>query len=49
MTTAFGRRRDVVDEVLYPEEALAFLRETRYDPDARRGFECLSTSFYWSD
>ena len=38
-----------MDEVLYPEKALAFLRQMRYDPHARRGFECLSTSFHWSD
>ena len=38
-----------MDEVLYPEEALAFLRQMRFDPTARRGFECLSTSFHWSD
>lgn len=38
-----------MDEMLFPEEALAFLRETRHDPDARRGFECLTTSFHWSD
>ncbi|HEV3343025.1 MAG TPA: hypothetical protein VG125_21805 [Pirellulales bacterium] len=38
-----------MDEVLYPEEALAFLRQMRYDPDARRVFENLSASFHWSD
>jgi hypothetical protein len=38
-----------MDEILYPEEALAFLRQMRHDPQARRGFECLSTSFHWSD
>jgi hypothetical protein len=38
-----------MDEMLFPEEALAFLTEARYDPDARRGFEGLSTSFHWSD
>jgi hypothetical protein len=38
-----------MDEMLFPEDALAFLRQTCYDPDARRGFECLSTSFHWSD
>jgi hypothetical protein len=45
----FGEEGFGVDEVLYPEEALAFLRQMRHDPDARRGFECLSTSFHWSD
>jgi hypothetical protein len=38
-----------MDEMLFPEEALTFLRQMRHDPEARRGFECLSTSFYWSD
>jgi hypothetical protein len=38
-----------MDEMLYPEEALAFLRQMRHDPEARQGFECLSTSFHWSD
>jgi hypothetical protein len=38
-----------MDEMLFPEEALAFLRQTQYDPGSRRGFECLSTSFHWSD
>lgn len=38
-----------MDEILYPEEALVFLRKMQYDPEARRGFEGLSTSFYWSD
>ncbi len=38
-----------MDEVLYPEEALAFLHQMRHAPDAHRGFECLSTSFHWSD
>jgi hypothetical protein len=38
-----------MDELLYPDEALAYLRRMRYHPDARRGFECLSTSFHWSD
>jgi hypothetical protein len=38
-----------MDEVLYPEEALAFLQTMRYAPDARRGFEGLSGSFHWSD
>lgn len=38
-----------MDDMLFPEEALALLRQTRYDPEARRGFECLSTSFHWSD
>lgn len=38
-----------MDEILYPEEALAFLRQKRHDPQASRGFESLSTSFHWSD
>jgi hypothetical protein len=38
-----------MDEMVYPEEVLALLRQMRYDPEAHRGFECLSTSFYWSD
>jgi hypothetical protein len=38
-----------MDELLYPEEALAFLLQMRCDPNARRGFECVSTSFHWSD
>jgi hypothetical protein len=38
-----------MDEMLFPEEALAFLRQARYDPGACRGLECLSTSFHWSD
>jgi len=38
-----------MDEVVYPEEALTFLRQMRHDPVARRGIECLSTSFHWSD
>ena len=47
----FGRFAEgiEVDETVYPEEALEFLRQMRYDPNARRGFECLSTSFHWSD
>ena len=38
-----------MDEMLFPDEAIEFLRQARYDPQARRGFECLSTSFHWSD
>ena len=38
-----------MDEFLFPDEALALLRLARYDPQARRGFEMLSTSFSWSD
>jgi len=38
-----------MNDILFPEEALALLRQARYDPEARRGFECLSTSFHWSD
>jgi hypothetical protein len=38
-----------MDETLYPDEALAFLRQMQYDPEARRGFEHLSASFHWSD
>ena len=38
-----------MDEMVYPEEALAFLRQMRYDEHARRGFEWLSTSFHWAD
>jgi hypothetical protein len=49
VTATFGLWRRVVDEVLYPEEVLEFLRQMGYDPKARRGFECLSTSFHWSD
>jgi hypothetical protein len=35
--------------MLFPDEALECLRLARYDPQATRGFECLSTSFHWSD
>jgi hypothetical protein len=38
-----------MDEMLFPEEALVLLRDARYDAKARRGFECLTTSFHWSD
>ncbi len=38
-----------MEEMLYPEEAFALLREMRYDPEARREFESLSSSFYWPD
>jgi hypothetical protein len=38
-----------MDERLFPDEALAFLREARCDPGARRGLEALSWSFHWSD
>ena len=38
-----------MDEMLFPEEVLAILREARYDPEARRGFEALRASFHWSD
>jgi hypothetical protein len=38
-----------MDETLFPEEALAFLREARYDPDATRGYEALTCAFHWSD
>jgi hypothetical protein len=38
-----------MDEMLFPDEAVAFLRETRYDPDARRGFEALTCALHWSD
>jgi hypothetical protein len=38
-----------VDEMLFPDEALACLREARYDPDARRGFEALTCALHWSD
>lgn len=38
-----------MDEMLFPKEALAILRQARYDPQARRGLEYLTMSFHWSD
>jgi hypothetical protein len=38
-----------MDEMLFPEEALAMLQQARYDPEARRGYEALTCAFYWSD
>ena len=36
-------------ELLFPDDGLALLREAVYDPEAERGFEGLSRSFFWSD
>jgi hypothetical protein len=38
-----------MDEMLFPDEALAVLRQARYNPQARRGLEYLTMSFHWSD
>jgi hypothetical protein len=38
-----------MDPMLFPDEALALLRATRYDPQARRGFVRLPCDFNWSD
>jgi hypothetical protein len=38
-----------MDEMLFPDEALAFLGNARYDRAAKRGFEGLTCAFHWSD
>lgn len=38
-----------MDEMLFPDGALAFPDEARYDRSARRGFEALTGALYWSD
>jgi hypothetical protein len=44
------RREDNrMDEMLFPEQALAILREARWDPDATRSFEIMAGGFHWSD
>jgi hypothetical protein len=35
--------------MLFPDEALALLREARYDPAACRGFSRQASAFLWSD
>jgi hypothetical protein len=36
-------------EPFFPEEAIAIIRESRWDPDATYELELLSGSFIWSD
>jgi hypothetical protein len=38
-----------MSEMLFPEPALAILREARWDPDATHSFEIMSGGFQWSD
>jgi hypothetical protein len=38
-----------MDEMLFPETALAILREARWNPDATHSFEIMSGGFQWSD
>jgi len=38
-----------MEAMLFPDEALALLREARYDPDACRGFNRPAGAFLWSD
>jgi hypothetical protein len=38
-----------MDESLFPEAALAVLREACWDPDATHSFEIMSGGFRWSD
>jgi hypothetical protein len=38
-----------MDTMLFPDEALAMLREARYDPAACRGFNRPAGAFLWSD
>jgi hypothetical protein len=38
-----------VDETLFPEAALAVLRQARWDPNATHSFEVMSGGFAWSD
>jgi hypothetical protein len=35
--------------MLFPNEALAVLRQAHYDPRARRGFGERACAFFWSD
>ena len=42
-------RTDMIDDVLFPEEALKYLRATIFVPNATRGFEMMSGGFWWSD
>jgi hypothetical protein len=36
-------------EMLFPDEALAILREAQWDPFASRSYEIMSGGFRWSD
>src|SRR5262249_44476426 len=38
-----------MDEMLFPEAALAILRQARWDPNATHSFEVVSGGFAWSD
>ena len=35
--------------MLFPDDAIAILREARWQPDAKRSFELMSGGFVWSD
>lgn len=35
--------------MLFPDDAIAILREARWKPDAKREFELMSGGFVWSD
>jgi hypothetical protein len=45
----FAEGDRVVSEPYFPEEAVACLRQSQYDPAARPGLELLSGSFLWGD
>jgi hypothetical protein len=38
-----------VDQMLFPEEALAILRQARWDANATHSYEVMSGGFAWSD
>ena len=38
-----------MDEVLFPIEAIALLRQARYDPEAELALDFTSGAFVWSD
>jgi len=38
-----------VDDNLFPDEALAILRQARWDANAQRSYEIMSGGFRWSD
>ena len=38
-----------MDQMLFPEEALAILRQARWDPNATHSYEVMSGGFAWSD
>lgn len=39
----------MADHLLFPEAALAILRDVQYNPDAMMKYDGMSDSLYWSD